>query len=189
MKNTLLFTCLITVFILLASFSPKAICQKEFIHSNDTVVGIEIGNLAPDIAIENPDGQIIKLSSLRGKIVLIDFWASWCAPCRKENPALLNAYNKYQNKTFLDGAEGFTVYSISLDKNKKAWLEAIKKDDLIWENHVCSFKNWNDSASIKYGIGGTGIPMNWLIDKNGIILEKNLRGKRLEAALKKIVKD
>jgi thiol-disulfide isomerase/thioredoxin len=189
MKKILLFFSFIITFFLLTSFSSYNIIQKESQKTNDTIIGIEIGNQAPDIAIENAEGQIIKLSSLRGKIVLIDFWASWCGPCRKENPAVLNAYKKYKDKVFIDSAQGFTIYSISLDKNKKAWLEAIKKDNLIWENHVCSFKDWKDTSTVKYGIPGTGIPMNWLIDKNGIILEKNLRGKRLETALRKIVKD
>jgi thiol-disulfide isomerase/thioredoxin len=188
MGKRLGFTSIVFSFILLSSFTQSSLQQNKT-SPGDTIIGIEIGNLAPDIAIENPQGNIIKLSSLRGKVVLIDFWASWCGPCRKESPVIVTAYNKYQNKTFIDGAQGFTVYSISLDKNKKAWLEAIKKDGLVWENHVCSFKDWNDSSSIIYGIPNTGIPMNWLIDKNGIIIEKNLRGKKLESALKKIVKD
>lgn len=138
---------------------------------------IGIGSIAPEIVMSNPDGKTCKLSDLRGKIVLIDFWASWCAPCRAENPNVVRLYKKYNEK-------GFDVFSISLDKNKDQWTNAILKDGLIWPNHVSELKGWTSSAGKRYGVNS--IPHTLLIDQEGRIIAKNLRGKELENKLKEL---
>lgn len=138
---------------------------------------IGIGSIAPEISMSNPDGKTCKLSELRGKIVLIDFWASWCAPCRAENPNVVRLYKKYNEK-------GFDVFSISLDKSKEQWINAITKDGLIWPNHVSELKGWTSSAGKRYGVNS--IPHTLLVDQEGRIIAKNLRGKDLENKLKEI---
>ena len=151
----------------------------------DPPVGVNIGNMAPDLAFNNPDGKEIRLSSLRGKVVLIDFWASWCRPCRMENPNVVNAYKKFSEKKF-KGAKGFTIYNVSLDMKKDAWVNAIEKDGLSWEYHVSDLGGWGSQAAAIYGV--QSIPANYLIDANGIILAKNLRGPALDAELDKLLK-
>jgi thiol-disulfide isomerase/thioredoxin len=133
---------------------------------------------APDIALKNPEGKVIKLSSLRGKIVLVDFWASWCGPCRKENPNVVAVYNKYKDK-------GFTVYSVSLDKDAEAWKRAIKADGLAWPNHVSDLLQWSSPMPQLYGF--EGIPYTVLLDKQGKIIGTNLRGPALEQKLKEVL--
>lgn len=137
----------------------------------------EPGNVAPELNFKSPEGEVITLESLRGNYVLIDFWASWCGPCRRENPNVVKAYNKYKDK-------GFTVYSVSLDKDKGRWVQAIKADGLIWPNHVSDLKQWQSEAVKIYGF--RGIPHTVLIDKEGKILQKNLRGPALEQKLEEI---
>lgn len=148
-------------------------------------VGVNIGNLAPELAFKNPEGDIVKLSSLKGQMVLIDFWASWCPPCRKENPSLVEAYNLYKDISFQDG-NGFTIYSVSLDKNEKDWTKAISDDELSWEYHVSDLKYWYSDAATAYGI--RSIPSNFLIDGNGIIVAKDLRGPYLKQTLETLKK-
>ncbi|MBC7920570.1 MAG: TlpA family protein disulfide reductase [Ferruginibacter sp.] len=137
-----------------------------------------VGDLAPDIALPNPEGKVLKLSSLRGKVVLLDFWASWCGPCRQENPVTVAAYQKYKDR-------GFTVFSVSLDRNKKSWLKAIQADQLAWEGHVSDLQFWNSAAAARYRI--EAIPATFLIDPNGKVIARDLRGPDLEKALRKVL--
>lgn len=148
-------------------------------------IGTNVGDEAPDIAMEGVDGKTIKLSSLRGKLVLIDFWASWCGPCRRENPNVVSAYEKYKKAKFKT-AKGFDIFSVSLDQNADAWKGAIQKDGLVWKNHVSDLKGWQNAGAAVYGV--TSIPMSFLIDENGIIVAKNLRGLELHKQLDQHVK-
>ncbi|OQX73933.1 MAG: hypothetical protein B6D64_13365 [Bacteroidetes bacterium 4484_276] len=146
--------------------------------------GIYIGNFAPPISMENTDGEVINLSDLKGNIVLIDFWASWCRPCRRENPVVVKAYNDLKDKEFKD-ASGFKVFSVSLDKNKEDWIKAIEEDQLTWDSHVSDLLGWRSGIAKTYNV--RAIPMNFLLDKNGIIIAKNLRGEELIKALNNLV--
>lgn len=136
-----------------------------------------IGAVAPELGFKSPAGEVITLESLRGNYVLIDFWASWCRPCRMENPNVVKLYNKYKEK-------GFTVYSVSLDKSQSNWEKAILEDNLIWPNHVSDLKQWQTEATKIYGFNG--IPYTVLIDKEGKIIGKSLRGMELEKKLSEI---
>lgn len=138
-----------------------------------------IGAQAPEIDLPTPDGKNIKLSSLKGKVVLVDFWASWCGPCRVEMPNVVNTYNKYKSK-------GFTVYSVSLDKEAGAWKNSIKALGMTWENHVSDLKYWQCEAAQAYGVNG--IPATFLLDKEGKIVATNLRGPALEAKVAELLK-
>jgi peroxiredoxin len=157
---------------------PASDYVKSF-HSNvQELMKLMPGSQAPEIDLPGVDGKNIKLSSLKGNVVLIDFWASWCKPCRMENPNVVKMYNRYKDKNF-------TVFSVSLDKQKENWIEAISKDNLTWPNHCSDLAFWSSAVVPLYNI--QGIPLTVLIDKEGKIIAKNLRGQELEQKLESIL--
>ena len=139
---------------------------------------IKVGQIAPDFTLPDPSGKMISLNSFRGKYVLVDFWASWCGPCRQENPNVVKAYQQYKGKNF-------TILGVSLDKTKDKWQQAIKEDGLAW-NHVSDLKFWDSAVVPLYGINA--IPTNFLLDPQGKVIAANLRGPALEAKLKEVIK-
>lgn len=139
--------------------------------------------LAPEIKLENTKGELIRLSALKGNVVLVDFWASWCRPCRVKHPELVKVYNQFKESKFKN-ASGFEIFSVSLDQNKGAWIKAIEQDQLNWSNHVSDLKGWRSEVVKNYGI--KGIPHNVLLNEQGVIIGKNLFGNQLTAVLKKL---
>lgn len=135
------------------------------------------GSLAPEIAMKDKNGKVRRLSDLKGKVVLIDFWASWCGPCRAELPNVVRLYNKYHDK-------GFEIYSVSLDKDRDAWLRSIESTGQIWENHVSDLNGWTSSGGRAYGV--SSIPHTVLIDRKGRVIAKKLRGEELAVKLQEI---
>ncbi len=145
-------------------------------HQLDEMRALSIGQLAPEITLPDPEGNLVNLSDLRGKYVLIDFWAAWCRPCRQENPNVVKLYNKYNDK-------GFEVFGVSLDRTKDAWVNAIAEDQLTW-THVSDLKYFNSAAAALYQINA--IPATYMLDPEGKIIAKDLRGAGLENKLKEI---
>ncbi|HXI00803.1 MAG TPA: TlpA disulfide reductase family protein [Sphingobacteriaceae bacterium] len=153
---------------------PKNKSVQSFVSRMLELKPVSVGQKAPEFSLPTPEGKMVKLSDLRGKYVLLDFWASWCAPCREENPNLVKQFNAFKNK-------GFTVLGVSLDDEKSAWQKAIKDDNLTW-THVSELKRWDGKVSMQYKV--EGIPASFIIDPAGKIVAKNLRSTELEAFLK-----
>lgn len=160
----------------MSTVMPENFHVQNLVATLDAKKSLAIGSEAPELNLPNPDGKMISLSSLRGKYVLIDFWAAWCRPCRAENPNVVRVYNEYSG-------ENFEILGVSLDKTKDAWTRAISQDGLPWL-HVSDLKFWNSEAARIYQIHS--IPATYLIDPEGKIIAKNLRGASLEAKLREI---
>ncbi len=158
---------------------PNHLIVKERYNVMNSPAGkTGIGAMAPELAFPDPEGNIRKLSDLRGKVVLIDFWASWCGPCRRESPNVRNVYKKYHD-------QGFEVFSVSLDRDGNSWKKAIKDDQLVWPNHVSDLKYWSSAAAAIYGV--RSIPAMFLLDREGRIVAKDLRGAALENAVRELL--
>jgi len=151
----------------------------DYISKTIATAGVgNMGTVLPEFKQNDVNGKSVSLSSFRGKYVLVDFWASWCGPCRAENPNVVKTYNAYKNKNF-------TVLGVSLDQDKARWLEAIKKDGLTW-THVSDLKYWNNAVAVQFGI--QSIPANFLLDPNGVVIGKDLRGEDLNRILSEKIK-
>ena len=153
-----------------------AVLGKSLAKTLGELMRNPIGKTVPDFTQNDPDGKPVSLKSFRGQYVLVDFWASWCGPCRQENPNVVATYNKYKDKNY-------TVLGVSFDKSKQPWLDAIRKDNLTW-THVSDLQGWANAVGQQFNI--TSIPQNFLIDPNGKLIGKNLRGADLEAKLASI---
>ena len=159
-------------------YPDHLIVKDRWGYMNSPASKVAIGAIAPDLEFPDPEGKMRKLSDLRGKVVLLDFWASWCGPCRRENPNVTRIYSQYHDK-------GFEVFSVSLDSDAASWKRAIESDKLVWPNHVSDLKKWQSQAAAIYGV--RSIPSTFLLDKEGRIVQRDLRGADLERAVKQLV--
>lgn len=155
---------------------PGTVSIMQMKQQLDEMRALSVGQVAPDFELPNPEGKMVKLSDLRGKYVLIDFWAAWCKPCREENPNVVRLYNEYKDK-------GFEVFGVSLDRSKEDWVKAIKDDGLTWPQ-VSDLKYFNSAAAELYKIDA--IPATYMIDPDGKIIAKDLRGPSLENKLSEL---
>jgi peroxiredoxin len=157
--------------------APANAFTDRLVERRDILAATAVGQPAPDFSQAQADGPPFSLSSLKGKLVLIDFWASWCGPCRAENPNVVKVYNKYHEK-------GFEILGVSLDDNRENWLKAIEDDGLTW-NHVSDLKGWGNVVAGQYGV--RSIPHTVLVGPDVVIIAKNLRGEALEAKIAEIL--
>ena len=164
-----------------AKLSPS-LANSPYVKDLDGIIKqlehVQIGQVAPEFTLPDTEGTPVKLSDFRGKYVLLDFWASWCPPCRRENPNVVKAFQAYKDKNF-------TVIGISLDKDKAKWLKGIADDNLTW-THLSDLKYWDSEIPALYGV--RAIPSNLLLDPEGVIIGKDLRGEALHEALKQAIK-
>jgi thiol-disulfide isomerase/thioredoxin len=148
---------------------------------------IQVGQKAPELAFNDPSGKKLVLSEInKGRVILLDFWASWCGPCRRANPELVKLYNDYKNKAFKGAKNGFTVVSVSLDKAKEAWTQAIAADNLSWPYHMSDLMAWQSKAAEIYGV--PYVPQAFLIGADGKVLHKFQYGEDQAAVLNKFLK-
>lgn len=174
-------TFIFIVLCLVLTCSPEKLpAQKR----NTPKTGIEIGDIAPNIMMQDVNGSTLSLYDLRGNIVLITFWAAWCRPCRHENKEIAEIFRTFQNEKFDNGA-GFRIFSVSLDKNRENWISAIKNDGMVWSEHVSNLNGWESPVAKTYDI--RSIPANLLIDKDGVIISKNANVDRLEEILNQLI--
>lgn len=166
---------------ILSSWGAIALIALFALATQSDAYGQSSGRCIPEISLKNPQGETIRLSGLRGKVVLVDFWASWCGPCRAENPNIARCYSKYKDKRCKRG-DGFEIFSISLDVNKDRWQKAIKSDRMAWAWQGCDFCGWESPVAKMLGI--KQIPSNFLIDKDGKVIASNLTGENLCEFLK-----
>lgn len=160
----------------------------QLAHAQYENTKIQVGQKAPELAFMNPKGETLQLSKInKDHVVLLDFWASWCGPCRRSSPALVAAYKKYSTKKFKDAKKGFTVVSVSLDQKKDAWIAAIQKDGLSWDYHMSDLGGWGSKAAEIYGV--QFIPQTFLISADGKILGKYQSIEEATMDIDKLVKN
>jgi thiol-disulfide isomerase/thioredoxin len=173
---------LVTCALIFSSFTSNSL-EKRTKGQNEIP---RVGQKAVELQYESPTGELRSLSSLEGHVVLLDFWASWCGPCRRKNPSIVALYEKYKGQKFIKGTDGFEIFSVSLDKDQARWVDAIEKDQLSWENHVSDLKGWSSDGARKYGV--RSIPTTYLIDEEGYILAINPSSAIIELELDKRLK-